>query len=82
MENASETNIGADTGFGDKIKYALSASRKLSFWGLVSVIFFTVSGGAFGIEPLVDSVLPLERAREGFERMVAGRVTGKVVFTV
>ena len=35
-----------------------------------------------GIEPLVDSVLPLERAREGFARMVEGQVAGKVVFTV
>ena len=35
-----------------------------------------------GIEPLVDSVLPLADARAGFERMVAGTVTGKVVFTV
>ncbi|GAA4400802.1 zinc-binding dehydrogenase [Fodinibacter luteus] len=35
-----------------------------------------------GVEPLVDSVLPLTRAREGFERMVAGTVSGKVVFTV
>ena len=34
-----------------------------------------------GIEPLVDSVRPLEQAREGFERMVEGTVTGKVVFT-
>lgn len=58
MENAREINTGADSGFGDKIKYALSASRKLSFWGLVSVIFFTVSGGAFGIEPLVGKLGP------------------------
>jgi NADPH:quinone reductase-like Zn-dependent oxidoreductase len=35
-----------------------------------------------GIEPQVDSVLPLAQAREGFERMVSGRVSGKVVFTV
>lgn len=35
-----------------------------------------------GIEPLVDSVLPLSDAREGFEAMVAGRVSGKVVFTI
>ncbi|HSF97776.1 MAG TPA: zinc-binding dehydrogenase [Ornithinibacter sp.] len=35
-----------------------------------------------GIEPLVDSVVPLVDAREGFEAMVAGRVTGKVVFTI
>ncbi|HET7761664.1 MAG TPA: zinc-binding dehydrogenase [Phycicoccus sp.] len=34
------------------------------------------------IEPLVDSVLPLAEAREGFRRMVDGRVTGKVVFTI
>lgn len=35
-----------------------------------------------GIEPLVDSVLPLADAREGFEAMVAGRVSGKVVFSI
>ena len=35
-----------------------------------------------GIEPLVDCVLPLADAREGFARMVDGSVTGKVVFTV
>ena len=34
------------------------------------------------IEPVVDSVLPLAEAREGFARMVAGDVFGKVVFTV
>ena len=36
---------------------------------------------ASGIEPLIDSVVPLARAREGFARMVDGQVTGKVVFT-
>ena len=35
-----------------------------------------------GIEPVVDSVLPLERAREGFATMAAGDIFGKVVFTV
>lgn len=35
-----------------------------------------------GIEPLVDSVMPLADARDGFARMVEGRVAGKVVFTV
>ncbi len=35
-----------------------------------------------GIEPLVDSVVPLADAREGFARMVDGSVTGKVVFTM
>lgn len=35
-----------------------------------------------GIEPVVDSVLPLGQARDGFARMVDGDVFGKVVFTV
>jgi NADPH:quinone reductase-like Zn-dependent oxidoreductase len=35
-----------------------------------------------GIEPQVDSVMPLADARDGFARMVDGSVTGKVVFTV
>ncbi|MFL6176696.1 MAG: zinc-binding dehydrogenase, partial [Ornithinibacter sp.] len=35
-----------------------------------------------GIEPQVDSVRPLADARSGFERMVAGEVSGKVVFTL
>ncbi|MDR6864155.1 zinc-binding dehydrogenase [Phycicoccus sp. 3266] len=35
-----------------------------------------------GIEPVVDSVLPLADARTGFERMAGGDVFGKVVFTV
>ncbi len=42
----------------DKIKTVLSSSRKLSLLGLVCVIFFTVSGGAFGIEPLVGKLGP------------------------
>ena len=33
------------------------------------------------IQPLIDSVVPLADAREGFARMVEGQVTGKVVFT-
>jgi NADPH:quinone reductase-like Zn-dependent oxidoreductase len=35
-----------------------------------------------GIEPVVDSVLPLAQAREGFARMAQGDVFGKVVFTI
>lgn len=35
-----------------------------------------------GIEPRVDSTMPLADAREGFARMVGGEVSGKVVFTV
>jgi NADPH:quinone reductase-like Zn-dependent oxidoreductase len=34
-----------------------------------------------GARPLIDSVLPLEQARDGFARMVEGDVFGKVVFT-
>lgn len=36
---------------------------------------------ANGIEPQIDSVLPLADARDGFARMVEGQVSGKVVFT-
>ncbi|HPB71394.1 MAG TPA: zinc-binding dehydrogenase [Phycicoccus sp.] len=35
-----------------------------------------------GIDPRIDRVLPLSRARDGFEAMVAGQVDGKIVFTV
>ncbi|PRY62937.1 NADPH:quinone reductase-like Zn-dependent oxidoreductase [Knoellia remsis] len=34
-----------------------------------------------GIEPLIDSVMPLADARDGFAKMADGNVTGKVVFT-
>lgn len=37
---------------------------------------------ATGVRPVVDAVLPLEQAEDGFARMVAGDVFGKVVFTV
>jgi D-arabinose 1-dehydrogenase-like Zn-dependent alcohol dehydrogenase len=35
-----------------------------------------------GVRPLVDSVLPLAEAREGFARMLDGDLFGKIVFTV
>ncbi|MGW7683815.1 zinc-binding dehydrogenase [Kribbella sp. NPDC054772] len=35
-----------------------------------------------GISPHIDSVLPLAEARTGFEKMNAGDVFGKIVFTV
>jgi NADPH:quinone reductase-like Zn-dependent oxidoreductase len=35
-----------------------------------------------GIEPVVDSVLPLSEARQGFARMAEGELFGKVVFTI
>nr|BFD82735.1 zinc-binding dehydrogenase [Streptomyces sp. Xyl84] len=34
-----------------------------------------------GVRPVIDEVLPLERAREGFERMEAGGQFGKIVLT-
>ncbi len=35
-----------------------------------------------GARPLIDSVLPLDEAREGFAKLARGEVFGKVVFTV
>ncbi len=35
-----------------------------------------------GIDPLIDSVRPLDQAHEGFARMAAGQVNGKIVFTI
>ncbi len=34
-----------------------------------------------GIEPVIDSVLPIGQAREGFAKMAAGELFGKIVFT-
>ncbi|MGH9028440.1 MAG: zinc-binding dehydrogenase [Acidimicrobiales bacterium] len=34
-----------------------------------------------GVRPLIDRVLPLDRAREGFEAMEGGELFGKIVFT-
>ncbi|MDT0308301.1 zinc-binding dehydrogenase [Streptomyces sp. DSM 44917] len=36
---------------------------------------------ATGVRPLIDTVLPLERAREGFTRLAHGDIFGKIVFT-
>src|SRR5690348_1114670 len=35
-----------------------------------------------GIRPAIDVELPLQEAREGFERMLEGRTNGKIVFTL
>ncbi|MCF2529962.1 zinc-binding dehydrogenase [Yinghuangia soli] len=35
-----------------------------------------------GVRPVIDTVLPLDRAREGFARMAEGDQFGKIVFTV
>ncbi|MBW1597165.1 zinc-binding dehydrogenase [Streptomyces sp. JJ38] len=37
---------------------------------------------AKGLRPVIDSTLPLERAREGFEKMASGDLFGKIVLTV
>jgi NADPH:quinone reductase-like Zn-dependent oxidoreductase len=34
-----------------------------------------------GVRPVIDRVLPMEDARDGFAAMAAGDVFGKVVFT-
>jgi NADPH:quinone reductase-like Zn-dependent oxidoreductase len=34
-----------------------------------------------GVRPVIDTVLPLEQARDGFARMEAGDLVGKIVFT-
>ena len=34
-----------------------------------------------GVRPLVDDTMPLEQARDGFARMAAGDLQGKIVFT-
>ncbi|MEV1023580.1 zinc-binding dehydrogenase [Streptomyces sp. NPDC050264] len=37
---------------------------------------------ATGVRPVIDEVLPLDRAREGFQKMAGGELFGKVVLTV
>ncbi|SCK31368.1 Zn-dependent alcohol dehydrogenase [Streptomyces sp. WMMB 322] len=37
---------------------------------------------AKGVRPVIDSTLPLDRAREGFAKMAEGELFGKVVLTV
>ncbi len=34
-----------------------------------------------GVRPVIDQVLPLEKARDGFAAMAGGDVFGKIVFT-
>ena len=34
-----------------------------------------------GVRPVIDQVLPMEKAREGFAAMAGGELFGKVVFT-
>jgi NADPH:quinone reductase-like Zn-dependent oxidoreductase len=62
------------------------------FFREVSVVGSTMGGRAelaallsflvvTGVRPAIDSTLPLPRAGEGFARLAAGEVTGKIVFT-
>ncbi|MBI3687200.1 MAG: zinc-binding dehydrogenase [Actinobacteria bacterium] len=44
--------------------------------GLISLLRTT------GLRPTIDTVLPLDAARDGFTRMLDGRTAGKIVFTV
>ncbi len=41
----------------------------------------TSSFDATGVRPLIDRVLPMTEAREGFAAMAAGEQFGKIVFT-
>ncbi|MGW7413606.1 zinc-binding dehydrogenase [Streptomyces sp. NPDC054863] len=45
---------------------------------LASLLHFCA---ATGVRPVIDQVLPLDRAREGFERMAGGDLFGKIVLT-
>jgi NADPH:quinone reductase-like Zn-dependent oxidoreductase len=46
---------------------------------LASLLSFLVTTG---VRPAIDSTLPLGRAADGFAKLAAGEVTGKIVFTV
>jgi NADPH:quinone reductase-like Zn-dependent oxidoreductase len=34
-----------------------------------------------GVRPLIDQVIPMEQAKDGFEAMAGGELFGKIVFT-
>lgn len=46
---------------------------------LTALLSFLVTSG---VRPAVDTALPLDRAAEGFARLLAGEVTGKIVLTL
>lgn len=50
-----ETQVAGST-IKESLSELIPSKRKLNFLALVCVIFFTVSGGAFGIEPLVGKM--------------------------
>jgi NADPH:quinone reductase-like Zn-dependent oxidoreductase len=46
---------------------------------LESLMQFMVNNN---LEPVLDQILPMSEARAGFEKMIAGKVFGKVIFTL
>lgn len=55
--NTPSSEMGKD---GDAAGAACEHSRRpLTFWPLLALIYYTSSGGPFGIEPIVGSVGPL-----------------------
>jgi NADPH:quinone reductase-like Zn-dependent oxidoreductase len=78
---------GATTGYGPP------AELNRIFFTQLSVVGSTMGSKAelaslielcrvTGVRPQIDVELPLEQAREGFERMLEGRTAGKIVFTL
>jgi NADPH:quinone reductase-like Zn-dependent oxidoreductase len=66
---------------------------RLVFWNHLSILGSTMGSradwaamtravGEWGLRPTVDSVVPLERGREAYERMVRGDQFGKLVLDV
>jgi NADPH:quinone reductase-like Zn-dependent oxidoreductase len=66
---------------------------RLIFWNQLSILGSTMGSrhdwqemvravGEWGLRPVLDSVLPLERGREAYERMASGEQYGKIVLDV
>jgi NADPH:quinone reductase-like Zn-dependent oxidoreductase len=66
---------------------------RLVFWNQLSILGSTMgsrhdwdgmlrAGSGWQLRPVVDSVMPLERGREGYERLARGGQFGKVVLQV
>jgi NADPH:quinone reductase-like Zn-dependent oxidoreductase len=78
---------GATTGPNPPADLARLFFREVSVVGstmgtradLMSLLSFLVTTG---VRPAIDTTLPLDRAADGFARLAAGDVTGKIVFTV
>jgi D-arabinose 1-dehydrogenase-like Zn-dependent alcohol dehydrogenase len=66
---------------------------RLVFWNQLSILGSTMGSrtdwaamleavAAWGLRPVLDSVRPIERGREAYERLASGRHAGKLVLTV